>query len=212
MDASYSADITSDEANFECNICFELAQEPIVTLCGHLYCWPCLYQWLQVHSHSLECPLCKSIVQEDKLVPIYGRGKTNWEPKHRLMSGITIPNRPMGQRPQTAPRVDINYVQPNELDELGFMPMAAARFGHMTLSTIFGALPAIFSFQFHGFQDATVYGATSGVPYLFSSSFHGGYIHGFNHYHSVPLDWKPIASKIIFVLISCFVLLHLIFA
>lgn len=29
---------------FECNICLELARDPVVTLCGHLYCWPCLYR------------------------------------------------------------------------------------------------------------------------------------------------------------------------
>ena len=29
---------------FECNICYELAHEPVVTLCGHLYCWPCIYR------------------------------------------------------------------------------------------------------------------------------------------------------------------------
>jgi E3 ubiquitin-protein ligase RNF5 len=23
---------------FECNICFEQAQEPVITVCGHLYC------------------------------------------------------------------------------------------------------------------------------------------------------------------------------
>jgi hypothetical protein len=30
---------------YECNICLELAKEPVVTLCGHLYCWPCLYRY-----------------------------------------------------------------------------------------------------------------------------------------------------------------------
>lgn len=30
--------------SFECNICLELAQDPVVTLCGHLFCWPCLYR------------------------------------------------------------------------------------------------------------------------------------------------------------------------
>ena len=29
---------------FECVICMEIAKEPIVTNCGHLYCWPCIYE------------------------------------------------------------------------------------------------------------------------------------------------------------------------
>jgi hypothetical protein len=33
-----------DTSAFECNVCLELAKEPVVTLCGHLYCWPCLYR------------------------------------------------------------------------------------------------------------------------------------------------------------------------
>ncbi|KAL5704878.1 RING-type E3 ubiquitin transferase [Ranunculus cassubicifolius] len=63
---------SNDTGNFECNICFELAQDPIVTLCGHLYCWPCLYKWLHIHSHCQECPVCKALIQEEKLVPLYG--------------------------------------------------------------------------------------------------------------------------------------------
>jgi hypothetical protein len=33
------------KAAFECNICYEIPQEPVVTFCGHLYCWPCLYRY-----------------------------------------------------------------------------------------------------------------------------------------------------------------------
>ncbi|KAL2537417.1 RING/U-box superfamily protein [Forsythia ovata] len=193
-----------DAGNFECNICFELAQEPIVTLCGHLYCWPCLCQWLQVHSHSQECPVCKALVQEEKLVPIYGRGKTSPDPRSRPMP-ITIPSRPMGMRPpgpETAPRVDINYFRHYESD-----PMA--RFGNSTLSTIFGSLPAFLNFQAHGFNDATVYGATSGVPYLFSGSFHGGYAHGF-HYRSFQVDGKQLLWKIFFAILVFAIVMHLI--
>lgn len=29
---------------FDCNVCYDVAREPVVTLCGHLYCWPCLYR------------------------------------------------------------------------------------------------------------------------------------------------------------------------
>jgi len=33
---------------FTCAICLEnVSDEPVVTKCGHLYCWSCLYQWLE---------------------------------------------------------------------------------------------------------------------------------------------------------------------
>jgi hypothetical protein len=32
------------ESLYECNICLDTASLPVVTLCGHLYCWPCLHQ------------------------------------------------------------------------------------------------------------------------------------------------------------------------
>ena len=48
-------------------ILLQLASEPVVTLCGHLYCWPCLYRWLQVQSHCRTCPVCKAGVEKDKV-------------------------------------------------------------------------------------------------------------------------------------------------
>lgn len=53
---------TEQGGSFDCNICLELAQDPVVTLCGHLFCWPCLYRWLQMHSVCQECPVCKASV------------------------------------------------------------------------------------------------------------------------------------------------------
>ena len=38
-----------ESSAFECNICYELAQSPVVTPCGHLYCWPCLYRCAYSH-------------------------------------------------------------------------------------------------------------------------------------------------------------------
>lgn len=35
-----------EAAAFQCNICYEVAKEPVVTLCGHLYCWPCVYRFV----------------------------------------------------------------------------------------------------------------------------------------------------------------------
>jgi len=86
------------ESQFECNICFEGASQPVVTPCGHLFCWPCLYRWFEVHSaQETSCPVCKSGVTKENLVPLYGRGKEKVDPR------ATIPERPRGQRTE-APR------------------------------------------------------------------------------------------------------------
>jgi hypothetical protein len=87
-------------AMFECNICFEMADEPVVTSCGHLFCWPCLYQWLHVHSTHKECPVCKGEVTDGNITPIYGRGNStsNVEKKVAEDGNPSIPARPHGNR------------------------------------------------------------------------------------------------------------------
>ncbi|KAM7263765.1 hypothetical protein ACFE04_001448 [Oxalis oulophora] len=90
---------------FDCNICLDIANEPVVTLCGHLYCWPCIYNWLQVQkSDSLnsdepsQCPVCKADISETTMVPLYGRGSASNEPdckgKAQEKDIATIPPRP----------------------------------------------------------------------------------------------------------------------
>ncbi|KAL0485867.1 E3 ubiquitin-protein ligase [Acrasis kona] len=85
---------------FECNICFEQATEPVITVCGHLFCWPCLYRWLQSQQNqSVLCPVCKAGIQKDKIIPIYGRGRSADVSKAPKIKDEDIPNRPRGQRP-----------------------------------------------------------------------------------------------------------------
>ncbi|KAG0453005.1 hypothetical protein HPP92_025669 [Vanilla planifolia] len=89
-------------AYFECNICFDTAKEPVVTSCGHLFCWSCLYQWLHVHSEHKECPVCKGEVTDSNIIPIYGRGKEGSDMasnvEEKMDSGVQIPPRPRGSR------------------------------------------------------------------------------------------------------------------
>lgn len=92
------------DARFSCNICLEAVTDPVVTQCGHLFCWPCLYQWLEPgmlpeerqglglpssSSASLQyssaavaadtarrvCPVCKALCSVAMVVPIYVRNE-----------------------------------------------------------------------------------------------------------------------------------------
>ncbi|KAK7317797.1 hypothetical protein RJT34_02332 [Clitoria ternatea] len=92
---------TSDNGCFECNICLESAHDPVVTLCGHLYCWPCIYKWLDVRSSSVEpdqqqtCPVCKAEISHTSVVPLYGRGTPNLESEAmKPHTSQQIPHRP----------------------------------------------------------------------------------------------------------------------
>ncbi|XP_022969255.1 E3 ubiquitin-protein ligase RMA1H1-like [Cucurbita maxima] len=90
---------------FDCNICLETVKDPVVTLCGHLFCWPCLYKWLHFQDSSKEkhgrrlqqCPVCKAEVSDATLVPLYGKGGTQdpFESKNSQL-GIVVPRRPNG--------------------------------------------------------------------------------------------------------------------
>ena len=87
-------------AGFDCNICLDSVHDPVVTLCGHLFCWPCIYKWLHFQSASQEpqqqqCPVCKAEVSQASLVPLYGRGQATRPSKGKAPSlGIVIPRRP----------------------------------------------------------------------------------------------------------------------
>lgn len=90
---STSEEQPKDETNFECNICLDTAKDAVVSMCGHLFCWPCLHQWLETRPNRQVCPVCKAGISKQKVVPIYGRGDSNkQDPREKL------PPRPPGQR------------------------------------------------------------------------------------------------------------------
>ena len=91
--------INNEDSRFSCNVCFDAVQEPVVTQCGHLYCWPCLYRWLEpgllpserqslglppvlftnfqnIQESRRVCPVCKAPCSVPTLVPIYVRNTT----------------------------------------------------------------------------------------------------------------------------------------
>ena len=80
---------------FECNICLDAAKDAVISLCGHLFCWPCLHQWLETRPNRQICPVCKAGISRDKVIPLYGRGGEGKDPREK-----SIPPRPQGQRPE----------------------------------------------------------------------------------------------------------------
>ncbi|KAM7262618.1 hypothetical protein ACFE04_000301 [Oxalis oulophora] len=88
----------SDGSYFDCNICLDLSSEPVVTCCGHLFCWPCLYRWLHLHSDAKECPVCKGEVSMKTLTPIYGLGNNTSSRGPEEDLTLKIPSRPQARR------------------------------------------------------------------------------------------------------------------
>lgn len=96
----------------------ETATDPVVTSCGHLFCWPHLYEvrtfpmprlrryiadltvrlhlkWFETVRSNPTCPACKSTCSPSQVTPIYGRGRPEKDPRTK-----PIPSRP---RPTPTP-------------------------------------------------------------------------------------------------------------
>lgn len=44
--------------------------------------WSCLHQWLEAQHQNPTCPVCKAGCAQDKVIPIYGRGKEQLDPRY----------------------------------------------------------------------------------------------------------------------------------
>ncbi|KAJ3179654.1 hypothetical protein HDU87_002860 [Geranomyces variabilis] len=128
-------DDANDEPEFMCNICLETASNPIVTLCGHLYCWNCIFYWMTGNSpFRRACPVCKALVEKDKLVPIYGRGRKT-DPRLQ-----PVPERPRAEAP---PQV----VRQGGWDAFRFAGPRANVGGNGAVVVGFGLFPSLFGIQ-----------------------------------------------------------------
>ncbi|KAF3848884.1 hypothetical protein F7725_015381, partial [Dissostichus mawsoni] len=83
--SSTASDSGNQDSTFECNICLDTAKDAVISLCGHLFCWPCLHQWLETRPNRQVCPVCKAGISREKVIPIYGQGSTEKEfpPNHK---------------------------------------------------------------------------------------------------------------------------------
>jgi E3 ubiquitin-protein ligase RNF5 len=136
---------TEDNKNFECNICLDTARDAVVSMCGHLFCWPCLHQWLETRPQRQVCPVCKAGISKDKVVPLYGRGSTKQQdPREKL------PPRPAGQR--------------SEPENVGGFPGFGFGDGGFQMSFGIGSFPFGFFASTFNFNDGRPPAPGAGTP------------------------------------------------
>ncbi|XP_021837513.1 E3 ubiquitin-protein ligase RMA3-like isoform X2 [Spinacia oleracea] len=101
----------SSQSSFDCNICFDVAHDPVVTRCGHLYCWACIFKWLNVQSsssseqtHQKACPVCKANISQTSLIPLYCHGPSRSDDEARKSQRDVIPPRPAAANSPSSPQ------------------------------------------------------------------------------------------------------------
>ena len=65
-DSSHSDHSASAQSHpVKCPLCLETCRSLTATLCGHLFCWYCVAEWVTERS---ECPVCRARVEYQQLV------------------------------------------------------------------------------------------------------------------------------------------------
>lgn len=141
-----------------------------VTQCGHLYCWSCLYRWL--NTNHTTCPVCKAGVSQDNVIPIYlasshtGSGQYNKKSTDENVKNESLKSadslqstsNELGTDSQTARPLESPIPNRPQAHRPEPIPIAlnqhgnnAAQFGGIHFSAGFGFFPSLFGLQFQSF-------------------------------------------------------------
>jgi hypothetical protein len=81
---------------FECYICYNPATQPVLTKCGHLYCWPCLYKWARTAE---TCAVCRAKVNQFNVICL----QTPWSKEEESAAKADEIDSGIPPRPQPSP-------------------------------------------------------------------------------------------------------------
>lgn len=221
---SLTSKLDESESNpsigFECNICLDLVQDPVVTLCGHLYCWPCIYRWISFQHASQDnpdnqgpqCPVCKNEVSEKTLIPLYGRGQSTNASKDSLTR--LVPQRPSSPRCLSnliIPNVTSHYSNPFEqLHRRGYAPPPPRQdlnaFGHGGSPHLADPMIGMFGEMVY----ARIFGNSETTLYTYPDSYHlAGSSSPRLRRHMMQTDKS--LGRVCFFLLCCMILCLLLF-
>lgn len=137
-------------ACFDCSICLDFARDPVVTLCGHLYCWPCIYKWFNSQSVAPapnelpRCPVCKAEISEKTVIPLYGRGLSFSKPEQEA---DTVPRRPTAIGIQHLPSRNLHENEQNRPDYSSTVHShTVGMFGEMVYARVFGNSQSLYTY------------------------------------------------------------------
>ncbi|CAJ1958363.1 unnamed protein product [Sphenostylis stenocarpa] len=84
---------------FHCNVCLNRAKDPVLTCCGHLFCWACFLKLPYAYSKAKECPVCQGEVTNESIITIYGNSNVQNSGKVKFDEpSYKIPSRPRSRR------------------------------------------------------------------------------------------------------------------
>eukprot|EP00826_Nyctotherus_ovalis_P035068 TRINITY_DN2977_c0_g1_i1.p1 TRINITY_DN2977_c0_g1~~TRINITY_DN2977_c0_g1_i1.p1 ORF type:complete len:202 (+),score=36.41 TRINITY_DN2977_c0_g1_i1:48-608(+) len=104
---------------YGCGICFKSPVEPVVAVCGHLFCWPCVYKRM---ATSKMCPQCESDLDEDSFVPVYVRDSRGED------LSPSLPKRPEAKRAPATANPNYRGIGGNPSVEIGKFVMGYGLF------------------------------------------------------------------------------------
>ncbi|KAI5083698.1 hypothetical protein GOP47_0003441 [Adiantum capillus-veneris] len=166
---------------FTCSICLSGPDSPVVTCCGHLFCWACIYRWLNIHSHSSSptCPVCKGFLTgPSDFTPLYvvdqnppftsshgtneADATDNKAHRQREFIDISIPPRPCARRkpqPDHEPAVAARLFPTNALFSTPMVltepanPPETYMDAHQPPQALYGAFAGVGIDVYTGFDD-----------------------------------------------------------